>query len=119
MSKTRKNSVTPSPSPTRRKTSDALEIIDETIVGDDEGFRQLIEEETANALLAQAIYDIRTQSGLTQSELAERIGSTQPVISQLEDADYDGHSLSMLRRIADALNQRIEIRFVPREQQIA
>lgn len=79
----------------------------------------MIEEETANALVAQAIYDVRTESGLTQSQLAERIGSTQPVISQLEDADYDGHSLSMLRRIADALNQRVEIRFVPREQQTA
>ncbi len=70
-------------------------------------------------MVAQAIYDVRTKAGLTQSQLAERIDSTQPVISQLEDADYDGHSLSMLRRIADALNQRIEIRFVPQEQQIA
>jgi hypothetical protein len=31
----------------------------------------------------------------------------------LEDADYEGHSLSMLRRIAAALSQRVEIRFVP------
>ena len=62
--------------------------------------------------LGERIVLRRRELGLTQSQLAERIGSTQPVISQLEDADYDGHSLSMLRRIADALNQRIEIRFV-------
>jgi len=36
----------------------------------------------------------------------------QSVISRLEDADYDGHSLAMLRRIASALEKRVEIRFV-------
>jgi hypothetical protein len=35
------------------------------------------------------------------------------VISRLEDADYEGHSLPMLRKIAHALNKRIEMRFVP------
>jgi hypothetical protein len=35
------------------------------------------------------------------------------VICRLEDADYEGHSLAMLRRIADALDQRVEIRFGP------
>ena len=29
----------------------------------------------------------------------------------LEDADYDGHSLSMLQKIAGALNQKVEIKF--------
>ena len=102
----------------RQKTSDALEILD-AVTGDDKALREAIEEATVNAMVAQAIYDVRTEAGLTQSQLAERIGSTQPVISQLEDANYDGHSLSMLRRIGDALNQRIEIRFVPQEHQHA
>jgi hypothetical protein len=35
------------------------------------------------------------------------------VLSRLEGADYQGHSLAMLRRIAAALNQRVEIHFVP------
>jgi hypothetical protein len=35
------------------------------------------------------------------------------VICRLEDADYEGHSLSMMKRIAEALNKRVEIRFVP------
>ncbi|MCH8047287.1 MAG: XRE family transcriptional regulator [Planctomycetes bacterium] len=65
------------------------------------------------------IYDARTAAQLTQSQLAEKVGTTQSVISQLEDADYEGHSLSMLRRVAAALDQRIEIRFVPQEQQLA
>ena len=63
--------------------------------------------------IAQMIYDARSAAGMTQTELAKAIGTTQSVISQLEDADYDGHSLSMLRRIAKALHRRVEIRMVP------
>jgi len=40
-------------------------------------------------------------------------GTNASVICRLEDAEYEGHSLAMLRRIAAALNQRVEIRFVP------
>jgi predicted transcriptional regulator len=49
---------------------------------------------------------------LTQKELADRIGTKQSAIARLEDADYDGHSLSMLQKIAGALNQRVEIKFL-------
>ncbi len=52
-------------------------------------------------------------AGLTQAKLAELVGTTQSVISRLEDADYEGHSLSMLQRVAEALHRRIDIRFVP------
>ena len=41
------------------------------------------------------------------------MGTTPSVISRLEDDDYAGHSLAMLRRVAAALNKRVEIRFVP------
>ena len=76
-----------------------------------------MEEATVNALVAGAIYDARKASGLTQEQLANMIGTKQPVISQLENADYEGHSLSMLKRIADALGKRLEIRFVPRNSE--
>ncbi len=36
------------------------------------------------------------------------------MISRLEDADYDGHSVSLLRRVAEAVGKRVEIRFVPK-----
>ena len=49
---------------------------------------------------------------LTQKQLAELVGTTQSVIARLEDADYEGHSLSMLQRIAAAVNKRLEVRFV-------
>ncbi|MGH9785330.1 MAG: helix-turn-helix transcriptional regulator, partial [Terriglobia bacterium] len=52
------------------------------------------------------------QAGLTQRQLAKLVGTTASVICRLENADYEGHSLAMLNRIAAALNQRVEIRFV-------
>jgi len=41
------------------------------------------------------------------------VGTTASVICRLEDADYEGHSLAMLNRIAAALHRRVETHFVP------
>lgn len=59
------------------------------------------------------IYDARTGAGLTQQQLAKLIGTRQSVISRLEHADYEAHSLAMLERIADALNLQVELRLKP------
>lgn len=92
------------------KTSNALKIIDNLISQDPE-LENLVREASLNAVVAQLIYEARTVRGLTQKELADRIGTKQSAIARLEDADYDGHSLSMLQKIARALNQRVEIKF--------
>jgi predicted transcriptional regulator len=94
------------------KTKNALKILDH-LTGDDPELQALIAEETINAQVARMIYEARTQAGLTQQELADLAGTKQPVIARLEDADYDGHSLSMLQRIATALHQRLDIHLVP------
>lgn len=80
---------------------------------DDPQLQQMYNEATVNAHVAQLIYDARTSAGLSQTELAKLIGTTQSVISRLEDADYEGHSLSMLSRIAQALGREVKIDFVP------
>lgn len=72
----------------------------------------LLEQDRANLDIARKIYGLRTKAKLSQEELAKKVGTTQSVISRLEDADYDRHSLAMLRRIASALGKRVEIRFV-------
>ncbi len=95
-------------------TDDALKIIRKSI-GDDPELEDMLRESSINAQVSMIIYDIRKQAGLTQSQLAEAIGTTQSVIARLEDADYEGHSLSMLTRIASALNQKLEIKMSPRE----
>jgi len=59
------------------------------------------------------IFRLRTKAGLTQRDLARRIGTSASAICRLEDSDYEGHSLALLKRIAGALDQRVEIRFVP------
>jgi DNA-binding XRE family transcriptional regulator len=69
-------------------------------------------EAEANDTVARKIYALRKHAGLTQQQLAKLVGTTTSVISRLEDADYQGHSLAMLRRIANALNKRVELRFV-------
>jgi transcriptional regulator with XRE-family HTH domain len=56
---------------------------------------------------------LRARAGLTQQELAERVGTSKSAICRLEDAGYEGHSLFMLKRIAAALDKRVEIRFMP------
>jgi predicted transcriptional regulator len=93
------------------KTKDALKIIDR-MIGKDQELRDMIAEEMINVRVARMIYDARTKADLTQKELARMVGTTQSVIARLEDADYEGHSLTMLNRIAAALNKRIDIRFV-------
>jgi transcriptional regulator with XRE-family HTH domain len=66
-----------------------------------------------NAEIARKVYDLRTKAGISQRELAKRVGTSASAICRLEASDYEGHSLSMLKRIAEALDRRIEIRFVP------
>ncbi len=100
--------------PSRRKpTTDALEIMDRRYYrGRPERLADL-EEARANDEVARKIYQLRSDASLSQRELAKLVGTTASVICLLEDAEYHGHSLSMLRRIAQALNRRVEIRFMP------
>jgi transcriptional regulator with XRE-family HTH domain len=74
-----------------------------------------LQEERVNAEVARLIHDMRNAAGLSQQQLAELIGTTQSVISRLEDADYEGRSLSLLERIATALNQKLTVVMTARE----
>ncbi len=80
--------------------------------GDPEKLKSLAECR-ANEDIARKIQALRTKAGLTQAQLAKLTGTTASAICRLEDADYEGHSVAMLRRIAAALNRRVEIRFLP------
>src|SRR5438552_1586153 len=100
----------------KKPTSDAVDILHRRFYeGKPERIASL-EEERANAEVARKIVAIRTEAGLSQRELAKLVGTTASVICRLEDADYEGHSLAMLNRIATALNKRISIEFVPTGQ---
>jgi transcriptional regulator with XRE-family HTH domain len=82
-------------------------------VGDDPERIEQYELEVLNAEIARKIYELRKKAGLSQRQLARRLGTSASAICRLEDADYEGHSLTMLKRIAEALDKRVEIRFLP------
>ena len=99
------------------RTSRAVEILRRRYVKDDPDRKIALEAERVNAQVARLIHDLRDEAGLTQKELAGLIGTTQSVVSRLEDADYEGHSLSMLTRIAKALNQRLAVVMTAKDPQ--
>jgi len=53
------------------------------------------------------------RAGLSQKELAKLLKTSQQQISRLESPGYEGHSLSMLRRVAEALHARVRVVFEP------
>lgn len=101
-----------------KRTVDAVDQLYRHYYRDDPERRADLQVARSNAEIARTVYALRTQAGLTQAELARRVGTTASVICRLEDDDYEGHSLSMLRRIADALDQDLHVRFVPKAPDI-
>src|ERR1041384_4074437 len=59
--------------------------------------------------VALQIAALREKAGLSQKDLARKLKTTQQQISRLESPDYEGHSLSMLRRVAKALHARVRV----------
>ena len=92
----------------RKETSNAVRVLHHRYVKDP-GRKVRLAEERVNAEIARTIHDLRREAQLTQKELADLVGTTQSVISRLEDDDYEGHSVSMLNRIAKALNQKVAV----------
>lgn len=70
------------------------------------------EEARAALLLGQMVYDRRTGLGLTQAELAERAGMTQPQLSRLESGGATP-TVPLLARLAAALDADLDISFRP------
>lgn len=98
---------------TKRSITDAVEILHRRYDQGRPDRISALKEARANDSVARKLTSLRLHAGLTQRQLAERVGSTASAICRLENADYEGHSLAMLNRIASALKQRVEIRFLP------
>lgn len=62
--------------------------------------------------IAQMIYDARNAAGMSHEQLANAVGTTADVISQLEDADYERQSLALLRRIAEQLDLKLHVELI-------
>jgi transcriptional regulator with XRE-family HTH domain len=66
--------------------------------------------------VALQIAALREKAGLSQKELARRLGTSQQQVSRLESPAYEGHSLSMLRRVAEVLGATIRVTVAPQHQ---
>ena len=100
------------PKSKRKPATDAVAIIHRRYYEDKPDRLAALERARANDDVARKIAALRTEAGLSQRQLAMLVGTTASVICRLEDADYEGHSLAMLQRIAAALDRRVTINFV-------
>ncbi|MGO9566068.1 MAG: XRE family transcriptional regulator [Desulfomonilaceae bacterium] len=96
----------------KKYSSDALKWMYNEFIGNDPERIASYQEERIKAEIARQVYDIREQAALTQKQLADLVGTTESVIDDLEEADYEGDALSMLVRIATALRKKIDVQFV-------
>jgi DNA-binding XRE family transcriptional regulator len=78
----------------------------------DPEFRAIYEEEAAKGELWLQLVEARMDAGLTQKELAERLGVSQAQVSRIEKRGYDAYTLNTLRRYVKALGEdfTLEIR---------
>jgi DNA-binding XRE family transcriptional regulator len=94
------------------RTSDAAKIAYNRYIKGKPEMEKMLGEERQRRQLAAYIREMRESDGMTQAELAKKIGTTSSAISRLEDPDYDGHSLKTIRRIARALGLGVELTLV-------
>ena len=102
----------------RKFVSLTMQFLYDCYVGHDEERIQEFEQELFNAEIALKIYDLRTKAGLSQRELQKMVGTSASAICRLDDAYYDGHSLSMLKHTDEGLDKRVEIRFVSAKRRL-
>ena len=91
---------------TKKKVpSNAVEILHQCLIEGNPEMEDLLAEAEHEMDVAEQIYNLRIESNLSRRALAKKIGTTASVICRLESADYEGDSLTMLCRIASALNR--------------
>ncbi|GMR04417.1 MAG: helix-turn-helix transcriptional regulator [Thermodesulfobacteriota bacterium] len=66
--------------------------------------------------IAEEIIRARARAGMTQAELAEKIGTKAPAISRLESPGYGRASIAALKKVAHALNCELDVKFVPKKE---
>lgn len=85
---------------------------DKLALSDVEGDYEIVDiEPMPTNPLSLEIAILIDKSGLTQSEIAKRMGTTQSVVSRLADPFYWNHSLKSLERLAKAVGREVEIHF--------
>ena len=79
----------------------------------DKAFAERFEQAGEAWDVALQLVALRKEAGFSQKELARKLKTSQQQVSRLESPAYEGHSLSMLRRVAHALNAEVKVVFEP------
>jgi DNA-binding XRE family transcriptional regulator len=94
-----------------RATTDGLEILDALFFSTPR-MKRLLEEEHKRVTLGDLIRQLREAQGITQAQLARKVGTSQSAIARIEDANYTGQKLGTIAKIAVALGHRVEVNLV-------
>ena len=78
-----------------------------------EGFRKAYEDLEEEYTLVREMLTARSKSGLTQEAVAKSMRTTKSAVSRLESAGKHAPSLTTLRKYAQAVGCRLEIKLVP------
>jgi DNA-binding XRE family transcriptional regulator len=75
----------------------------------DPEYQKVYEEEAAKSKLWLQLVEARLAAGLTQKQVAERLGVSQAQVARIEKEDYDAYTLTTLRRYVAALGEEFEL----------
>ena len=75
----------------------------------DPKFRKGYEEELYKLSLGEQLVRLRLQVGLTQAQVAKRVGTTASAISRYENAEYDRYEVQTLRKIVEACGGQLKV----------
>lgn len=92
----------------KHRVSDAVELI-QRWYGQTPGWDEMVAEEQLKMDVGQVVYDLRTNLGLTQSQFADLVKIKQPIISEIENANYGGNTIEIFKRVCLALHIRIRV----------
>jgi len=93
--------------PVRHNHKDFLERLSQRV-----GFKEAYDALAVEYVLASQMLSARTKAGLTQEAVASRMGTTKSAISRLESAGKHAPSLATLKRYAEAVGCKLEIKLV-------
>jgi len=99
------------PNAAHRGTADGLRIFRALFVNTPRK-KRLYAEEDQRVSLGDLIRKLREAQGLTQAQLARKVGTTQSAIARIEDANYTGQRLATIAKIAAALGHQVEVNLV-------
>jgi transcriptional regulator with XRE-family HTH domain len=80
----------------------------------DRELNALYQRELARLQIANQIAKLREHAGMSQAELARRIGTKQAGVARMERTSYRGYTVGTLAKIAAATGARLEVKLVPR-----